>query len=359
MNTSFENAQIIVCVGSGGVGKTTLSASLGFLAAQKNKRVLVLTIDPSQRLKTTLNLADDGEIYQVHHPLLEKTNGKLFAGVINAKKTFDEFVKKASKVDEVANRILKNKLYIQLSTTLSGSQEFTALEKLYSAKESNNYDLIILDTPPSQHAIDFLKAPQKLSRLFNEGIAKWFRDPKAQKIGFISSIVYSGTKQVLKILENLTGSEFMKQLADFFNNIESWQGQLDERVSAVHRLLVHPTTHFFLVTSFDYAKLKEAEYFNREIKKDGYQLTTIIINRAHPEWIDLRQEAQLDSQSKLAELYNQMKKYYSEREQMYSLFSKKMTTSNQVVRLPELESDIANITDIARFAEVIDKEFNL
>jgi len=353
MKELFSNPKIIVCVGSGGVGKTTISAALGFLAARRKKKVLVLTIDPSQRLKTTLNLSDDGEIR-----LVEQSEGQLYAGVINAKRTFDEFVRKAAKLDNLASQILNNKLYIQLSTTLSGSQEFTALEKLLSESESGKYDLIILDTPPSKHAIDFLKAPQKLSVLFNESIARWFRDPQGEKSNFLRGIFQAGTKQVLKILEALTGSEFMHQLSDFFEHIQSWQGQLEERVSSVHRLLVHPRTQFFLVTSFDHAKLKEAEYFSREIKKDGYQLSAVIMNRSHPEWLDLRQAEALSSTSELAQLYNEMKKYFQERDQQYSQFSGRMSSIPTVIRLPELDEDICKISDIIHFADVFQKELD-
>ncbi len=141
-------------------------------------------------------------------------------------------------------KIYKNKLYQQLSTNLSGSQEFTALEKLYSAYESKEFDLIILDTPPTKHAIDFLSSPQKLSVLFSEGVAKWFRDPDGKKSGFFGHLLQAGTKQVLKILETLTGSSFVHELSDFFLNIEQWQEQLLKRTTDVHRMLIAPTTHF-------------------------------------------------------------------------------------------------------------------
>lgn len=357
VSQTLDSVKVLVCVGSGGVGKTTTAAALGFLAAKRGRKVLVLTIDPSKRLKTTLGISDTGEINQIIHP---EITGTLSAAVIDAKKTFDDFVKRAVPNEERYQKILRNKLYIQLTTTLSGSQEFTALEKLYSNYESNQFDLIILDTPPTKHAIDFLLAPQKLSTLFHEGVAKWFRDSK-EKHSMIASILHAGTLQVLKALESLTGSEFMHELADFFRNIESWQAQLEERVSIVHRMLVAPTTKFLLVTSFDEAKLKEAEYFYKEIRKGGYRLSGIIINRAFPIWMSQSGEALKDlGQKALTSLHTKMLEYYSEKKKSYASFAKnieaQMQNQNCVLLIPEFDQDLANLEDISKLANVIDQE---
>jgi anion-transporting ArsA/GET3 family ATPase len=367
VSSSLNNAKVIVCVGSGGVGKTTTAAALGFLAAKRGRKVLVLTIDPSKRLKTTLGISDSGEISEISHPEIK---GSLSAAVINPKKTFDDFIRRAagassssaSEGEARVDKILNNKLYKQLSTTLSGSQEFTALEKLYSNYESHQFDLIILDTPPTKHAMDFLQAPQKLSTLFHEGIAKWFRDSQ-KKHSVIASLLHAGTLQVLNALEMITGSEFMHELADFFRNIESWQEKLEERVSTVHRMLVAPTTNFLLVTSFDEAKLKEAEYFYREIRKGGYRLSGIIINRAFPIWMKTQSKdiSQVKSEihpSKLAQYYNEMNQYYSARKISYFNFTKNIEAQMQikdfVLQVPEFDQDLANLEDILKLSNVID-----
>jgi anion-transporting ArsA/GET3 family ATPase len=252
-------------------------------------------------------------------------------------------------------------LYQQLSTTLSGSQEFTALEKLYSNYESKDFDLIILDTPPTKHAIDFLNAPQKLSVLFNEGVAKWFRRSKGSKGGasIFANIMHAGTLQVLKILENLTGSEFMRELADFFQNIESWQSKLEERVTAVHRLLVSPGTHFCLVTSFDQAKLKEATYFNKEIRKGGYHLSSVIINRAFPSWLaDFPTDFSPQESLRLSQEFLTLRDYYRTRDLFFQNFAKELITSSQqediICKIPELEQDVANLSDVSVLAKIIE-----
>lgn len=350
----LQEADVVVCVGSGGVGKTTVAASIAVLGAQLGRRVLVLTVDPSRRLKTTLGLGDQGEITKIKDPSI---TGELWAGVIQPKQIFDDFVRRAAQKDELAEKILKNKLYIQLSTTLSGSQEFTAMEKLYSAYESKKYDLIILDTPPTKHAIDFLHAPEKLSVLFNEKISKWFRDPEGKDRGLISNLLHTGTRQVLKILESLTGSEFIHELGDFFFNIQSWQSKLQDRTAAVHRLLVGTKTHFCLVSSFDEAKLKEAEFFSREIKKGGYQLSSVIINKAYPKWLDPQLNAPSDQQrtgnTALHSLWNQMTDYYRQKDTCNRSFAAKMSSRCPVLKLPELEHDIADFQGVKEMADVI------
>lgn len=347
----FKDTKILVCVGSGGVGKTTVAASLGVLAAKEGKKVLVLTIDPARRLAQTLGIEGSRDITRVPG---QNYTGELYASVIDHKKTFDDFVARAAKKSEAVEKIYRNRLYQQLSTNLSGSQEFTALEKLFSCYESGEFDLIILDTPPTKHAIDFLHAPQKLSALFNEGVAKWFRDPEGKKVGFFGHLLQTGTRQVLKILETLTGSTFIHELGDFFVNIEQWQGQLLKRTVDVHRMLVAPSTHFCLVTSFDQAKMKEAEYFSREINKGGYHLTTVVLNRVFPYWLDLRSEVNTQkTHQELEILYSQMRSYYHQKDLIYKNFEAKIRGQVRVFRIPDLVSDISDIAGLEELSALI------
>jgi anion-transporting ArsA/GET3 family ATPase len=353
MITSWEKAKVFICVGSGGVGKTTMASALALLAAQSGKRVLVLTIDPSKRLAQTLGIEGTDEITKV--PGVGK-DVELYASVINHKKTFDAFVSRAAKKSDSIAKILNNKLYQQLTTDLSASQDFSALEKLYSCYESNEFDLIVLDTPPAKHAMDFLKAPEKLSALFNEGIAKWFREPKGG--GIIKNLIYSGTKQVLKALETLTGSDFIHELADFFSQIEKWQTQLEDRIKDFHRLLVSPETHFCLITSFDSAKLKEAEAFAREIRKGGHHLKTVVINRAFPEWLKTKGKFKdLDPKEKeLHRLYSQLKSYYEKRAEDFESLEKRLSREVEILKLPEFSFQICDVESLEKMNEYWKKE---
>lgn len=346
--TSFDGTKVLVCIGSGGVGKTTVAASLAVQAAEEGLRVLVLTIDPAKRLAQTLGIEGATGITRVPQ---QNFSGELFASVIDHKKTFDEFVLRAAQKSESAERLMQNRLYQQLSTSLSGSQDFTALEKLYSCVESGEFDLVILDTPPTKHAMDFLNAPQKLAALFNEGVAKWFREPTEK--GFFSGMLQLGTRQVLKALETLTGSGFIKELSDFFSSIEKWQKELNQRTTEVHRMLVSPSTQFCLVTSFDQTKLNEATYFVKEIYKGGYHLNRVVINRTFPFWLNLDGVDSDESESKFHALFLEMKQYYQMRQQQYSNFADTLQKSVQLYRIPDMVEDISDIQGLEKISALL------
>jgi anion-transporting ArsA/GET3 family ATPase len=292
----------VICIGSGGVGKTTLSASMAAGWARGGKKVLVLTIDPSQRLAQTLGVKTDGEIHRVNLP--PECKGELFTCVINHQKAFEWFIRSAAKNSDVS-ALLKNRLYLQLSGKLSGSQEFTSLISLLRYVNSGEYDLVVLDTPPSQHTWNFLKAPEKISALFNEGVASWFRQSE-ESAGFFKKLINISTTQVLKALEMLTGSLFMKELSAFFRAIQNWQSPLEAYVNSCHRLLVSQTTEFFLVTALDPSRMHEAEILSREISKQGYNLTTVIVNRV-PVWTKSESGREQDLSPRVQELFSYYK----------------------------------------------------
>lgn len=344
------SGKVSVFVGPGGVGKTTLAAASALLAAEEGKKVLVLTIDPSKRLASTLGIEGKTEATKV--PGFEGA-GELWASVVDHRKTFDEFVRKAANRAPGAEKILKNHLYRQLTTTLSGSQDFSALERLYSSYVEGEYDLIVLDTPPAQHALTFLEAPAKIAALFNEGIARWFRDPKSEDTGFFQKIVGAGTRQVLKILESLTGAEFIRELADFFRSIEGWQDRLRERTSAVHQLLVSDRTEFSLVTNFDRAKLLESEAFARDIRRGGYRLKTVLINRAFPQWFDANETG--PSSGPYKDLYEKFREFYGHREKTIGDFSLRLKGEVQVLQLPELTERVYDLEGLRKVARILKK----
>lgn len=338
---NFFKGQVLVCIGSGGVGKTSIAASLAVLAAEAGYSTLVLTIDPSRRLAQTLGIENQSEIVKVPG---QKFKGELYASIVDHKKTFDEFIRLSTKYSESAKKILDNKLYQQLSTNLSGSQEFTCLEKLYSVHESKKFDVIVLDTPPAEHAIDFLEAPQKLSRLFNEGIAKWFRDPSGKKQNLFVQIINQSTKQVLRALEVLTGSGFIRELSDFFVRIEEHREKLQERVLKSQTLLMSPETEFFLVTSPDPVKLKEAQRIAKVIKKNGYQLKQVIINRSTPLWLNQINIEKVKHKI-LHSFTAEMISYYKTAKVEFSKYGEHI----EVPEWPEEISDLQSVIELSQF----------
>ena len=337
MITLLPSTKTIICIGSGGVGKTTLAASLGVGLANAGKKVLVLTIDPSLRLAQALGVKTDGETHRVQ--LGSYTGGELWSCIIDHKKTFEWFIRSASGNMDVKN-LLQNRLYQQLSGRLSGSQDFTSLISLYRFVSSNEYDLVILDTPPSQHTWNFLLAPEKIAALFNEGVASWFRNPIAEKKGVIKRMLSLGTTQVLKALESLTGSTFMKELSDFFQAIQRWQGPLENYVMNCHRLLISEETEFILVTALDSSRINEAQKLSREIQKQGYRLTSIIINRI-PTWTQSRHAIK---SSRLDELV----KYYKSLENDLQSRSNQFRNSLKVYKCFELSQNTEDVNDLQK-----------
>jgi len=328
-----SQVKILVCIGSGGVGKTTIAASFGVWGALQGKKVLVLTVDPARRLATTFGLKADGTEQRIDFP---EAKGELWASVLNSKQIFDDFVQNASQKGADTSFMLKNKLYQQLSTTLSGSQEFTALEKLYACYESQKYDLIILDTPPTKHAIDFLQAPQKISNLFNESIAKWFKQSKATS--FAQQIFQLGTQKALNILQTLTGAEFVSELRDFFSGVEAWQSRLENRTQRINDLLHSHGTIFNLITAFDSAKIEEAKAFAKIMQQEGYQLKILTVNRSFPNWLPKPFHTHTPTDL-FCEKLNQ---FYEARLNAFNLMTHSIKELD-ILMLPEYDQDIADL----------------
>lgn len=329
-----------------------MSAALGVRAAQLGRRVLVLTVDPAKRLATALGLElHSSDIRAVP---LAGVSGSLSAAVIDAKKVFDDFIQTHGSQAEIVSRIMKNRLYQQLSTTLAGSQEFTALERLLQAAESHEYDLVILDTPPTKHAMDFLRAPDRINALFQDSVTKWFMSPEIGT-GFIAGLLSRGTRAALKTLESFTGAAFIEELLDFFAAIRSIQTVLRDRSMAVRRLLTSQEACFVVVTSFDAAKLKEAAYLQGELAKMGYKLAGAIVNRAYPVNVPENDEKMAGSEAydKVLNFYKSFKEYYASRYNLYQEFTEGLGRDVHVVRVPEYQRDIYGLADLESLAGIM------
>ncbi|RME16862.1 MAG: ArsA family ATPase [Bdellovibrio sp.] len=342
MDKLIEQHKILICVGSGGVGKTTFSASLALRSAQKGYKTLVLTIDPSKRLATSLGLSlDKPEVVEV-----PKTGGKLFASTLHSEKIFEEFIKSVSKNPLKAQKLLNNRLYRLMATSLSGSQEFTSMEMLMSIIAKREFDKVILDTPPAQHAKDFLQAPENFSNLFQESVIKWFIR-SYDNMGLVKKIFKKSTHLALKVLQRLTGSEFMEELSDFFEGLSDIREALLEESQKVMCLLREPTTGFVLVTGFDASKLWDALSFSSQIKKQGFGLRYVILNRAFPQWKngELKLE-DFGGEKWLFDLYVRFDRFYQKRKEVYLDFVKKVDVP--YILVPEMNKDIYGLEDLKK-----------
>jgi anion-transporting ArsA/GET3 family ATPase len=279
--------RVVVCVGSGGVGKTTTSAALALHAAMLGRRVLCLTIDPAKRLANSLGLTSMTTEEQLVSPELFakaglEAKGSLSAMMLDTKRTFDELVEKYASTPQRAKRIYDNRLYQYISTSLAGTQEYMAMEKLYSVRENKSWDLIVLDTPPTTNALDFLNAPEKLIDAIDSPAMRWFMQAfsGAGKLGF--SLLNRGASMVLKGLSRFTGGEFLQNIATFIGDINDLFGGFTERAKQVSDALRSPEVAFVLVTSPDPLAVQEAIFFADKLAGSGLSQRATVINRITP-----------------------------------------------------------------------------
>ncbi len=343
---NLNRARVIVSTGTGGVGKTTVSAALGVMMARRGKKVLVLTIDPAQRLAQAMGL--NGNVFEASKVEgIEGNQGELYASMIDAKRIFDRFVEKFSPNQEITEKLKANRLYQQLVTALTGSQEFTSMDRLLSEVEDGNYDVVILDTPPTQNAVEFLNAPKRITGLFDRGITRWFIQ-KGSKVGFFSKVVSRGTQTAIAALERVTGSEFISELSDFFEQMSYLQRSVIERSERVEKLLKHPDTQFLIVTSADEQKLRETKSFSETLKDNGFHLNSLLVNRAYPEWFNASQEHLSDF-----EFFNQAQRYYMEQIAKLNAF-KNENSFISVFNLPDADKPLNGIEDIVELSKVME-----
>jgi len=281
----LQQRRILVCVGSGGVGKTTTAATLALAAARRGKRTLVLTIDPARRLANSLGLAALGHQVQEVDPALVRRGapsdrGQLWAMMLDQKQAFDEVVARHAKDPAAVQRILANPVYAQISGSLSGAQEYAAMAKLHDFDRTGEWDLIIVDTPPTAHALDFLDAPRKLSEAIDSPAIEWFRKLQGEG-GSRWSLVGKTGAYVLKRLAKFVGSKFIDDLAVFFTEFNDILGGFRQRADETFSLLRQPRVGFVLIASPEPMAVREALAFHQRLREATMPFVGFVVNKVH------------------------------------------------------------------------------
>lgn len=271
----FEKKKILICCGSGGVGKTTVSAAIALEAARRGKKAIVLTIDPAKRLASAMGLEELGNepIEIDFHSRVNGGGGRLFAMMLDTKRTFDRIVEKYASSLESRRAILSNPLYQQLSNMIAGSQEYMAMERLYELHEEGHYELLVLDTPPTRHALDFLDAPQKMIDLTRNSLLKWFLKP--------GLFFTKQAEKIFSVFDRLAGFGFLKELAEMISLMGGFLGGFHDRAEAVGNLLRRQSVGFLLVTSPSSFSIQDALYFYRKIQESDLPFLGFVVNRIH------------------------------------------------------------------------------
>lgn len=285
-----DRHRVIVCVGSGGVGKTTTAAALGLWGAKQGRRSVVITIDPARRLATSLGLGTIGrEPCDIPRETLEsqgvRGDGTVAAMMLDQKGAWDALVERHSPTPEVRDRVLANAFYQNLSQTFAGSYEYMAVEELTRLYEESSYDLIVVDTPPTKHALDFLEAPRRLDDFLDRGIIRWFVRPYFSATWTGMRVMNRTLNFVFQRLEQATGITALVTISDFFTAMAGLFEGFHARVERAYGILRAADTAFLLVTSPEEQVLGDAEFLSGKMADLRMPLKGVVFNRAHAECV--------------------------------------------------------------------------
>jgi anion-transporting ArsA/GET3 family ATPase len=281
IGTLVERSTVVVCCGAGGVGKTTTAAAIGLEAARAGRRAVVVTIDPARRLADALGLPD-GLTGTPQRLPVELDGGEVWAMMLDAPAMFERVVRANAGDAEQADRIVANAFYRNMATTLSGTQEYMASEALHELHADARFDLVVVDTPPTRNAIDFLEAPGVLTRFLDHKAFKLMMLPTRTGLRVFSA----ATQPMLKLIGKVVGSEVLTDAVAFFQAFAGMEAGFRQRADEVANLLRAPDTRFLLVTAPQRDALVEAAWFSDQLRERGYGVATTVVNRMHPAFGD-------------------------------------------------------------------------
>ena len=348
LDTLIREREIIVCAGSGGVGKTTTAAVIALRAAEIGRRAVVVTIDPAKRLADALGL--DGltnEPSQIDGTF----DGELWAMMLDTKSTFDALVANYASDDEQAQRILGNTFYRNISGALSGTQEYMAMEKLFelhSAQREDDaaFDLIVIDTPPTRNALDFLEAPSRLTRFLDHRLYKLMTAPNRGVLKAVNMAAQSFIRSVAKVV----GADVIDDAIAFFQAFDGMEQGFKDRAEQVEALLRADDTAFVLVASPRRDTIDEATFFAEKLDEGGIEVRSLVVNRMHPNFLEGLAEATRERANSLegqaiGDLYRNLADFQlvSSREEEHLAELAETVSPAPVVRVPFLRSDVHDL----------------
>ncbi|MEW6443475.1 MAG: ArsA-related P-loop ATPase [bacterium] len=372
----IEKKKILICCGSGGVGKTTIAAALGVQGAVSGQTVLALTIDPARRLANSLGLSYIGNTETLVSPDKFRESGPapkgaLYAMMLDTKHAFDEVIERYAPSAEVKRNILQNRFYQNLSAAMAGSHEYLAVEKLYQIFLRGRYDLILLDTPPTRHALDFLEAPNRVRAFFDRSVSTWFLKPYF-KMGRMGLQLFNRTAGTFfKMLERVTGAEFLRDVSELMAGLADAFDIFRSRADEVMHVLHGEATSFLLVTGTSPAALDEATFFYRRLRQAGLPLGGCIVNRVHerPDSAEISTDGALQSDAaprdllryleeernmsramalRLVENYSRYLRLWRKDEEVVRRFAKQFSGNTPVHTVPMFDRDIFDLPGLFR-----------
>jgi len=374
LNDVVDHGSIAVCCGSGGVGKTTTAAVIAIEGARRGRRCVVVTIDPAKRLANALGLdelANEPRRIDVARWDPDGTRvegGELSAMMLDTKSTFDGLVTRYADSPTQAQRILANNFYRNISSALSGTQEYMAMEKLHELHEDGGFDLIVVDTPPSRHALDFLDAPARLLRLLNNPVFRVLMVPTRTYLKIAGAAVQAFIRTVSKVI----GGEVVDDIVTFFRSFEGMEEGFRTRAARVVEILKQPETRFVLVTSPRRDAIEEARFFAEQIGDHDLSVDALVVNRVHPQFgtelsaglrarvetlleLGLGRETERQARNRLAARYQNLAEFneIAERERAQIETVRVRTRSAAVAFVPYLPHDVHDFTALAVIGRIL------
>jgi len=348
-----EQRRILVCCGSGGVGKTTTAAVLALEAARMGRRAVVVTIDPAKRLADALGLQG---LTGTPSKIDGDWPGELWALMLDTKSTFDELVAANASTPEQGQRILQNRFYRNISGALSGTQEYMAMEKLYELNQQTDFDLVVVDTPPTRNALDFIDAPRRLTRFLDHRL---FRMITAPGRGFAKAVNVAA-QTFLRTVAKVVGAEVIDDAVAFFQAFEGMEEGFRHRADAVLQLLSDDDTAFVLVASPRRDTIAEARFFAAKLDEAGIAVRALIVNRMHPRFGDGLAEAARERATTLAGtdlggLYRNLGEFQlvSSREEENLSGLADAVAPAPVVRVPFMSTDVHDLEGLTGLAALM------
>jgi anion-transporting ArsA/GET3 family ATPase len=335
--------EILVCCGSGGVGKTTTAAVLALRAADLGRRAVVVTIDPAKRLADALGL---DELSNEPSRIDMDSDGELWAMMLDTKSTFDALVEKYASEPEQASRILGNRFYRNISGALSGTQEYMAMEKLYELHESTDFDLVVVDTPPTRNALDFLDAPGRLTRFLDHRLYRLVTMSNRGPLKAVNMAAQSFVRSVAKVV----GAAVIDDAIAFFQAFDGMEQGFKDRAARVEELLRVRETSFVLVASPRRDTIEEATFFAEKLDESGLPVRALVVNRMHPTFAEglaeaTRERASSLGESPIGDLFRNLADFQlvSSREEDNLVGLVAAVEPAPVVRVPFLRSDVHDL----------------
>jgi anion-transporting ArsA/GET3 family ATPase len=342
MDDLVAEREILVCCGPGGVGKTTVAAALAVEGARRGRRTVVVTIDPAKRLADALGLDD---LSDTARRIDGDWPGELWACMLDPRATFDGLVVKYAPEPGQAETILANRFYRNIAGALSGTQEYMAMEKLFELHSDERFDLVVVDTPPTRNALDFVDAPRRLTRLLDNRLFRLLMMPARTGIRAVNI----ATQAFLRTIGKVVGSEVVSDAVTFFQAFEGMEDGFRQRAHRVLELLADPCTAFVLVTSPRRDAAREAEFFAKKLTEHGIDVEALVVNRMHPRFDAVGAEV-----ASLAPLYRNVAELarLAEGEEAHVVALAERVGA-PALRVPELDTDVHDLPGLARVAAYV------